>query len=127
MPIYGVGIDLVRVARLETLINRWGERFETRVFTEFEIQFCSGRKNRTPCLALRFAAKRSLRESPRPGDEKAGSVARYRSQARSARKTRNSLTPRALEYCEEKGIRSWHLSLTDEGNTGSAVVVLETR
>jgi holo-[acyl-carrier protein] synthase len=41
MPIYGVGVDLVRVDRLEKLLERWGERFETRVFTEFERQFCS--------------------------------------------------------------------------------------
>ena len=60
MPIYGVGIDLVRVDRLEKMLERWGERFETRVFTEFERQFCSGRKNRTACLALRFAANTAM-------------------------------------------------------------------
>jgi holo-[acyl-carrier protein] synthase len=37
-----------------------------------------------------------------------------------------SLTPRALDYCAEKGIRSWHLSLTDEGEYAAAVVVAET-
>jgi len=37
-----------------------------------------------------------------------------------------SLTPRALQYCTDKGIRSWHLSLTDEGEYGAAIVVIET-
>ena len=55
-----IGIDLVRVERLEKLFERWGERFEIRVFTEFERQLCSGRKNRAACLAMRFAAKEAF-------------------------------------------------------------------
>ncbi len=33
---------------------------------------------------------------------------------------------RALEFCNNLGIRSWHLSLTDDGEYGAAVVILET-
>jgi holo-[acyl-carrier protein] synthase len=35
------------------------------------------------------------------------------------------LSPRAQEYCTDRGIRSWHLSLTDDGQYGAAVVVIE--
>jgi holo-[acyl-carrier protein] synthase len=35
------------------------------------------------------------------------------------------LSSRAREYCEKRGIRHWHLSLTDEGEYAAAVVVLE--
>jgi holo-[acyl-carrier protein] synthase len=127
MPIYGVGIDLVRVERLEALLKRWGQRFETRVFTEFERQFCSGRKNRTSCLALRFAAKEAFVKALGLGMRKPVLWRDIEVKPDPLGKPEISLTPRALEYCEEKGIRSWHLSLTDEGEYGAAVVVLETR
>ena len=126
MPIYGVGIDLVRVERLGKLIDRWGERFETRVFTEFESQFCSGRKNRTSCLALRFAAKEAFVKALGLGMRKPVLWRDIEVRPNSLGKPDIALTPRALEYCREKGIRSWHLSLTDEGEYGAAVVVIET-
>lgn len=126
MPIYGVGIDLVQVERVEKLIERWGERFETRVFTEFERQFCSGRKNRTACLALRFAAKEAFVKALGLGMRKPVLWQDIEVRQDTLGKPEISLTPRALQYCRDKGIRSWHLSLTDDGLYGAAVVVMET-
>jgi holo-[acyl-carrier protein] synthase len=126
MPIYGVGIDLVQVDRLEKLLERWGERFETRVFTEFERQFCSGRKKRTACLALRFAAKEAFVKALGVGMRKPVLWQDIEIRPSTLGKPEISLTPRALQYCRDKGVRSWHLSLTDDGQYGAAVVVIET-
>ena len=126
MPIYGMGIDLVRVERIKELLERWGERFETRVFTEFERQFCSGRKNRADCLALRFAAKEAFVKALGLGMRKPVLWQDIEVRQNALGKPEISLTPRALQYCRDKGIHSWHLSLTDEGQYGAAVVVIET-
>ncbi len=126
MPIYGIGIDLVRVERLEKLFERWGERFETRVFTEFERQFCSARRNRIACLALRFAAKEAFVKAIGLGMRKPVLWLDIEVRQNALGKPEISLTPRALQYCRDKGIHSWHLSLTDEGQYGAAVVVIET-
>ncbi|MGA3116413.1 MAG: holo-ACP synthase [Syntrophobacteraceae bacterium] len=126
MPIYGVGIDLVRVDRLEKMLERWGERFETRVFTEFERQFCSERRKRTDCLALRFAAKEAFVKALGLGMRKPVLWKDIEIRHNALGKPEISLTPRALQYCSEKGVRSWHLSLTDDGQYGAAVVVIET-
>jgi len=126
MPIYGIGIDLVRVDRIKELVERWGERFETRVFTEFERQFCSGRKNRTACLALRFAAKEAFVKALGLGIRKPVLWQDVEVRQNALGKPEISLTTSALQYCRDKGIHSWHLSLTDEGQYGAAVVVIET-
>jgi holo-[acyl-carrier protein] synthase len=125
MPIYGIGIDLVQVERLEKLLDRWGARFETRVFTEFERQFCSARKNRTACLALRFAAKEAFVKALGLGMRKPVLWQDIEIRHDTLGKPEISLTPHALQYCRDKGVRSWHLSLTDEGRYGAAVVVIE--
>ncbi len=51
------GVDLVEIARVERIVERYGERFFRRVFTPAEIWYCRGR---TPELAARFAAKEAV-------------------------------------------------------------------
>ena len=126
MSIYGVGIDLVQVERIEKLLERWGERFEARVFTEFEKQLCSRRKNRAACLALRFAAKEAFVKALGLGMRKPVLWQDIEVRQDTLGKPEIALTPRALQYCRDKGVRSWHLSLTDDGQYGAAVVVIET-
>jgi holo-[acyl-carrier protein] synthase len=52
--VIGIGIDMVEIARFSAAIERHGERFLQRIFTDAEIAFCQGRAER---LAARFAAK----------------------------------------------------------------------
>jgi holo-[acyl-carrier protein] synthase len=58
--IYGVGIDIVNVSRMKEAVDRWGERFLKRVFTENEIAHCYEKKNPFPSLSVRFAAKEAV-------------------------------------------------------------------
>lgn len=125
MPIYGVGIDLVRTDRLGALVDKWGEKFESRVFTELEREFCSARKNRVACLALRFAAKEAFVKALGLGLRTPVLWHDMEVRRDELGKPLIFLSQRAEEYCREKGITSWHLSLTDDGQYGAAVVVIE--
>jgi holo-[acyl-carrier protein] synthase len=57
MTVRGIGIDLVPIPRMRQVLERWNERFLTRVFTEDEIAYCRRRKDPVPHFAVRFAAK----------------------------------------------------------------------
>ena len=57
MTVRGIGIDLVPISRMRAVMERWQERFLTRVFTADEIAYCRGRKDPAPHFAARFAAK----------------------------------------------------------------------
>ena len=57
MAVRGIGIDLVRVERIRGSIERFGARFEARVFTEPELEYCRRHKDPLPHLAARWAAK----------------------------------------------------------------------
>lgn len=126
MPVCGVGIDLVRIERIETLLGRWGERFEQRVFTAEEIRLCSRRKSRTACLAMRFAAKEAFVKALGLGLRKPVLWQDIEVRNDPLGKPEIVLSQRALDHCRESGVRSWHLSLTDDGDYGAAVVVLES-
>lgn len=55
--IIGIGSDLIDIRRVEKSIERFGERFTERCFTETERRKSDGRKNRAASYAKRFAAK----------------------------------------------------------------------
>lgn len=58
--IFGTGIDIVNIERIESLMARWGDLFLGRVFTEREIVWCQGRTRPSECFAIRFAAKEAF-------------------------------------------------------------------
>jgi holo-[acyl-carrier protein] synthase len=55
--ILGVGSDLIDIRRIERTIERFGDRFLNRVFTEAERQKSDGRLERAASYAKRYAAK----------------------------------------------------------------------
>jgi holo-[acyl-carrier protein] synthase len=55
--IIGIGSDLIDIRRVEKTLERHGERFIARVFTETEKRKSEGRRLRAASYAKRFAAK----------------------------------------------------------------------
>jgi holo-[acyl-carrier protein] synthase len=58
MEIKGVGVDIIEIDRIKEAVEKFGNDFLNKVFTDKEISYCSRRKAlRYPELAARFAAK----------------------------------------------------------------------
>jgi len=57
MEIIGSGIDATEIGRIGEAIERYGDRFVHRIFTEEEIAYCRRRRDATSSFAARFAAK----------------------------------------------------------------------
>jgi holo-[acyl-carrier protein] synthase len=55
--ILGVGNDLIDIRRIEKTLERYGERFTARVFTDLERKKSDARRQRAASYAKRFAAK----------------------------------------------------------------------
>jgi holo-[acyl-carrier protein] synthase len=55
--IVGTGVDIAEVSRIRESIERYGERFLRRIFTEGEVQYCEAKASRFESYAARFAAK----------------------------------------------------------------------
>jgi len=55
--ILGVGNDIVDIRRVEETLEKFGDRFIERIFTEIEKRKSDGRAARTASYAKRFAAK----------------------------------------------------------------------
>ena len=60
MKVFGIGIDVVEVARIAAAIERHGEPFLARIFTTAERAYCESRKHPAMHYAARFAAKEAV-------------------------------------------------------------------
>ena len=58
--IIGVGNDLCNIERIQRSLDRFGARFEERVFTPYEIAKARGRRRVAETYAKRFAAKEAV-------------------------------------------------------------------
>ena len=57
MEIIGTGLDATEIARIAAAIERYGDRFVRRVFTDEEIAYCRRKRDFASSFAARFAAK----------------------------------------------------------------------
>jgi len=55
--ILGLGNDIIDIRRIEATLDRYGERFLNRIFTDVEQQKSERRRLRAASYAKRFAAK----------------------------------------------------------------------
>jgi holo-[acyl-carrier protein] synthase len=60
MDVCGVGTGIIECLRIAKMIERHGERFLCRVFTEHEIQYCQRRHAATQHFAGRWVAKEAV-------------------------------------------------------------------
>lgn len=58
--ILGTGMDLVEIARIEQMIERFGPRFIHRILRPPEAAYCQAQARPGPHIAARFAAKEAV-------------------------------------------------------------------
>ncbi len=60
MNILGIGTDIIECLRIAAMIEKHGELFLNRVYTPYEIEYCSARRAANQHYAGRFAAKEAV-------------------------------------------------------------------
>ncbi len=67
--IYGIGTDLINSERVEKLINKFGEKFLFKVFSNEEIDNSKNSYNKALYLSKRFAGKEAFWKALSPNKE----------------------------------------------------------
>lgn len=123
--IYGIGVDLVKVARLQSGLARFGEHYADRLLAPEEHQDFFAAADPARFLAKRFAAKEAFAKA-------AGTGLRHPLQLRNLAVAHTPLGQPGLRFHHElqtwlhqHGITGHHLSISDEQEYVIAYVVLE--
>ena len=124
--IFGIGTDIVRVARMQQHLDRYGERFAERILTANELQEFHRNTGKANFLARRFAAKEAAVKALGTGFSN-GVLLHDIEVAHDAQgKPLLQFHGRARELLQEKSIVVAHISLADEQDHAVAFVTLET-
>jgi holo-[acyl-carrier protein] synthase len=121
----GTGVDLIEVARIAHLIERYGERFLRRVYTDHEIAYCRGRRVSAESFAARFAAKEAGAKALGTGISRGVTWNEFEVARKPGGRPVLELRGRAALLAEELGVRAISLSLTHTGSLAMATVVME--
>ena len=58
--IFGTGVDIVEVFRMREAIDKWGDNFLKKIFTDREIRYSISKRFSCQHFAARFAAKEAV-------------------------------------------------------------------
>jgi holo-[acyl-carrier protein] synthase len=124
--ILGTGIDLAEVPRVRASIERYGERFVRRVFTDKEIAYVERKANKYERYAARFAAKEAGMKAIGTGWR--GGIRWQDFEVVNLPSGRPTLNFHgvAAEYARRLGVANVQLSLTHTADLGMAFVILES-
>jgi holo-[acyl-carrier protein] synthase len=125
MSIVGTGIDIVEVLRIAQMIEKHGELFITRVYTDHEIEYCSGRKAATQHYAGRWAAKEAVLKALGTGWRRGISWRDIEVRNDQSGAPTVHLRSGARDVMARAGIRKLHVSISHCRNFAVAHVVAE--
>lgn len=123
--IFGIGTDIVEVARIEDALARFGDAFAARILNTREFDDYAQSTTKARFLAKRFAAKEAFAKALGTGLRGVVSFANIGVAHDDLGKPVFELAPALLALLDEKGIGGRHLSISDEKNLATAFVVLE--
>lgn len=127
--IIGIGSDLCDIRRIEKSLERFGDRFTNKVFTEIERKRSERKPDRASSYAKRFAAKEACSKALGTGLKRGVHLAGMGVVNLPSGKPTMALTGGALERLKEMtppGMEAViHLSLTDDHPYAQAFVIIE--
>src|SRR6266403_4803424 len=127
MSVLGIGVDLVEVERIQHSLDRFGERFMNRVFTEGEIVYSMSMKFPARHLAARFAAKEAVSKAFGTGIGKAMGWRDIDVRKKPSGEPFLVFSGSAQELAVNRGVTSALITLSHTDHHAIACVVLERK
>jgi holo-[acyl-carrier protein] synthase len=125
MSVLGIGVDLVECARIQHSLDRFGEKFLHRVFTEGEIEYSMSMKFPARHLAARFAGKEAVAKAFGTGIGKAMGWRNIDIRKKPSGEPFLVFSGPAQELAKQRGVTSALITLSHTDHHATASVVLE--
>jgi holo-[acyl-carrier protein] synthase len=123
--IIGIGTDIIECLRIAQMIERHGELFINRVYTQHEIQYCQSRKLSTQHYAARWAGKEAVLKALGTGWRKGISWRDVEIRNDPGGRPVVALRGGVRDVVEELGIIDMHISLSHCRSHATAYAIAE--
>lgn len=124
--IYGIGTDIVAIDRFQRFLDAGNSALLERLFTDAEQTRCRSRKDAASCLSGRFAAKEAFLKALGTGLRDGISWLDMEVTNDALGKPELQLSGKAAEQYQAHNIISTHLSISHDGGSAVAMVILES-
>lgn len=125
--IYGIGTDVVAIERFQRFMDNGNSAIIERLFTPAERSRCGSRKDTPSCLAVRFAAKEAFLKALGTGLRDGLSWLDMEVSNNALGKPELVLSGKAAERFQVAELTGIHLSMSHDGGSAIAIVVLESK
>ena len=125
MSVLGIGVDLVECPRIQHSLDRFGEKFLRRVFTDGEIEYSMSMKFPARHLAARFAAKEAVSKAFGTGIGKAMGWRHIDIRKKPSGEPFLVFSGPAQELAVARGVASALITLSHTEHHAVAMIVLE--
>jgi len=111
--VLGIGVDLVELERMQQTLERWGEAFVKKIFTESERSYCDDKAEPWRHYAARFAVKEAVSKAFGTGiGKELGWLDIEVMRNAESGAPAVQLSPRAQAWAESRGVKSIWISLS---------------
>lgn len=122
--IFGIGTDVLELSRIESVYQRFGDRFAERLLLDEERVLFDKAKNKPRFLGMRFAAKEAVAKALGTGFSNGIWVRDVGSVPNTLGQPQVVYSERGQKVCSRLGVGEGFLTLTDEAGLIVAVAVL---
>ncbi len=122
--IFGIGTDLVKIERMQTSLDKYGDRFARRILTDKEYVEFENRGAKAAFLAKRFAAKEATAKAMGTGFSQGLSLRHIGIDNNEQGRPSLYFSGVADAFIQKEKITAAHLSLADEKDYALAFVTL---
>jgi len=123
--IHGTGVDLIEISRIKNSIQKYSGKFEERVFTSKEIDYCRSKADPFKHFAARFAAKEAVLKSLGTGMAEGISWKDMEILNQESGRPVLSLSGKGRDIFNSLNLRDIHISITHDKQYAVAQAIAE--
>ena len=123
--IFGTGIDIVEINRIKNSLKKYSPKFEQRIFTSTEIDYCKSQGDPAKHFAARFAVKEAVSKCMGTGIRECLGFKDMEVINEKTGKPILVMTGKGKELFEELKLKSIHISISHDSTHAIALAIAE--
>ena len=123
--VVGLGIDIIQNNRIETIIQKWGDKFLKKIFTDNELKLINKHQEKIQRYASNFAAKEAAVKALGTGFRNGIRFRNIELKRDSFGKPFIELAGSTKTFADNRGVNKIHTTISHEKEYSVAVVIFE--